>query len=215
MGFLSNIRVDHLRFGFYLKTNKTKFKKKNQNRIKTGSNWPVSVQFGYFKTKTETQPIGFGSVRFWFDSVRLFYIKNKKICCFWGFFVMSLVSVWLCFFFCLARLLISVRFDFSVSSLWNQNWTEPVSFFKYSNQFNRFFFTVRFFQLLFSGFLDLIGFSVFLLIPTKYGLTKKKNFACCIYLNPYKNCILYIKRRKKRFSIVFLEHSLRILPIFQ
>jgi hypothetical protein len=38
MGFLPNIRGDHLRFGFYIKTNKTKFKKKpksNQNRFKS------------------------------------------------------------------------------------------------------------------------------------------------------------------------------------
>ena len=40
----------------------------------------VLVQFGYFRTKTETQPIGFGSVR-------LFYIKNQKLYCFLGFFL--------------------------------------------------------------------------------------------------------------------------------
>jgi len=44
--------------------------------------------------------------------------------------------------------------------------TERVGFFQNFNRFNRFFFTIRFFRLFFSGFLYLNGFSVFLLTPT-------------------------------------------------
>jgi hypothetical protein len=37
--------------------------------------------FGYFRTKTKTQPTDFGLVSVW-----LFYIKNQKLYCFFGFF---------------------------------------------------------------------------------------------------------------------------------
>jgi hypothetical protein len=44
-------------------------------------------------------------------------------------------------------------------------------FFQKYNRFNRFFFSVRFFQLFFSGFLGLIGFPVFFLTATIYSRT--------------------------------------------
>ena len=50
--------------------------KKNQNRFQ-----PIDlglVRFNYFISKTKTQPISFDLVWFDFDSIRLFYIKNKK-----------------------------------------------------------------------------------------------------------------------------------------
>jgi hypothetical protein len=59
---------------------KLNLKTKTNKKIKTGSNQPVSVRFGYFRAKTKTQPIA---------------------------------SV----FSGLARLLILVRFSFSVSGL--------------------------------------------------------------------------------------------------
>ena len=54
----------------------------------------------------------------------------------------------------------SARFGFPVPGLKNRNRTG-----QFFQNFNRFFFTVRFFRLFFSGFLGLIGFSVFLNTP--------------------------------------------------
>jgi hypothetical protein len=80
----------------------------------------------------------FGSVFFRFDSVFSVWL---------GFF--GLAPFWLGF----------SQFGsvFSVPGLKNQNQTKPVGFFKILIGF----FTVRFFRLFFSGFLGLIGFSVF------------------------------------------------------
>ena len=76
-------RGDYFLFGliFTYKNNQIKIlkntKKKNQNRFKpTGFG---SVWLSCFRTKTETQLTGFGSVR-------LFYIKNQKLYFFLGFF---------------------------------------------------------------------------------------------------------------------------------
>jgi hypothetical protein len=65
-----------------------RIKKKNWNQIETGSNWPVSIRFGYFRTKIKTQPTGFGLVRFGSISVRFdyFILKTKTYIVFWGFF---------------------------------------------------------------------------------------------------------------------------------
>ena len=106
------IRGDYFRFGsvFTYKNNQTEFfyfkkSKLNRNRVK---------------------PTGF-------DSIRLFYIKNKKLYCFWFFFFV--ISNW--FGFGLARFFsVLVWFGFSVSSLWNQNQNQTGWFLKYSNQFN-------------------------------------------------------------------------------
>jgi hypothetical protein len=53
----------------------------------------------------------------------------------------------------------------SVSDFENRNRTEPEIFCDFLIGLIGFFFTVRFFGYLFSGFLGLIGFSVFLLTP--------------------------------------------------
>jgi hypothetical protein len=57
--------------------------------------------------------------------------------------------------------------------------TELVGFFQNFNQFNRFFFTIRFFRLFFFSFLYLNGFSVFLLTPTNDPF-----FSVCFSLLP-------------------------------
>ena len=72
-------------------------------------------------------------------------------------------------FFGLARFFsVSVRFGFLlIKPKPNQTgW-----FFQNFNQFKRFFFRFGFFSYFFFGFLGLIGFSVFLLIPTYYRIT--------------------------------------------
>ena len=111
----------------------------------------------------------FSSVRFWFSSIWLFYIKNQKLYCFFGFF------------FVISN---GFRFGsvFSGLALFCSVWLGSVWFFgfrlielipnqtgwflKYSNRFNRFSFTVRFFRLIFFCFLGLISFLVFLLTPS-------------------------------------------------
>ena len=103
-------RGDYFWFGsiFIYKNNQIDLKKKKLKPIQTDR-----FRFSYFRTKTETQPTGFGSVR-------LFYIKNKNIYFFGVFFVISNG-----FDFDLARFFL---FSFSVSGLWNQNWTELIGF---------------------------------------------------------------------------------------
>jgi len=61
-----------------------KIQKKKSKSIQTDWFWFGSVWFSYFILKTETQPIGFGSIMF--GSVWLFTIKNQKLYCFFGFF---------------------------------------------------------------------------------------------------------------------------------
>jgi hypothetical protein len=68
-----------------------------------------------------------------------------------------------------------VRFGFFGFRLMKPNRTGW--FFQNFNRFNRFFFTIRFFQLFFSGFLGLIGFSVFfspLLLTHYFNLLKAR-----------------------------------------
>jgi hypothetical protein len=140
------IGVFTVRFGsvFIKKTNQTGFFKK---KTETGSNRPVSV---------------------WFSSVRFFREKTGSNR--FG----SVFSVWLGFsglaqFFGLARFFsgfFSVRFGsvFPVPDLKNR--TEPVGFFKILIGVIGFFSRFGFFGYLFSGFLGLIGFSVFLNTPS-------------------------------------------------
>ena len=140
----------------------------NFKKTEIGSNRPVSVRFGYFRTKTITQPIGFGSV-----SIQLFYIKNQKLYCFFGFFFVISNG----FGFNLARyfwfgsvFLFSVRFRLIELKSNRTSW-----FFKYSNRFNRFFLWFGFFGYFFFGFLSLIGFSIFLLTPNATSLSCSLN----------------------------------------
>jgi len=63
-------RGDHFRFGLVVikKSNQIEFLKKNQNRIETGSNRPVLVQFGFLGQKSIQTDLawffqfGFGSI---------------------------------------------------------------------------------------------------------------------------------------------------------
>jgi hypothetical protein len=71
-------RGDHFRFGFYLKNNQTEFFSKKPKSVQT--DW---FRFGYFRTKTETQPTDFGSIWFWFG---YFILKTKNYIVFWVFF---------------------------------------------------------------------------------------------------------------------------------
>jgi len=85
MGFLPNIRVDHLRFGFYLKTNKTKFKKKTKIQSK-----PVQIdrfRFSSVILKQKPKPNRLVLVQFGFGSIRFdyFILKTKKYVVFGGF----------------------------------------------------------------------------------------------------------------------------------
>ena len=82
-----NPRGDYLVRFLHKNNNQTEFFLK---KTETGSNRRGLVRFGYFKTKIETQLTGFDSVWFDFGLVRLFYIKNKKLYCFLGFFFCNL-----------------------------------------------------------------------------------------------------------------------------
>ena len=141
---------DHFRFGsvFIKKNNQTEIifflKKKtkpNRNRVKpTGSG---SVFQG--------KPVQTGLARFFPVLARFFKV--------WlGFFGLARFSQFGSVFFRFFVGFGSVRFGFLFIKPNRTGW-----FFK---KFNRFFFSVRFFQLFFFGFLGLISFPVFLLTPT-------------------------------------------------
>ena len=84
VGYGSSFSV---RFSFYKKNNQTEFFFKNQNRTETGSNRPVSVQFGFLGQKPVQTGLtrfsefwlgffsGFGSV--WFGFFSFLLIKPK------------------------------------------------------------------------------------------------------------------------------------------
>ena len=158
------------------------FFKKNRNRTETGSNRPVSVWFGsVFQRKNRFKPVWLG----FFGLARFFPI--------WlGFFGLARFfrfgSVWLGFF---PVFFGSVRFGFSGSRLKKPKPNRTSPFFQNFNRFNRFFFSVRFFRLFFSSFLDLIGFSVFLNTPN------------CINI-VLKNIIL---KFLKKLSHIFIDHQ--------
>jgi hypothetical protein len=109
----------------------------------------------FFLKKTETEPKPVQTDRFRFGSV---FKRKNRFKPVWLCF-----SVWLGFF----PVFFSVRFGsvFPVPGLKNQNRTEPVGFFKNLIGLIGFFLRFDFFGYCFSGFLGLIGFSVFLNIP--------------------------------------------------
>jgi hypothetical protein len=158
-------RGDHFRFGlvFIKKSNQTDFffETKNQNRVKpTGFG---SVRFGFFRAKTGSNR--FGSVfpvlaqfsRFWLGFFQFWLGFLGFGLVFSGFG--SVFSVWLGFFLVFCR----VRFGFFRFFAYKTE-TEPAGFFKNVIGLIGFFFGLVF-SVIFSGFLGLIGFPVFLLTP--------------------------------------------------
>jgi hypothetical protein len=138
-------RGDHFRFGlvFIKKSNQTDFFFLKQ-KTETGSNRPVSDRFGsVFLGK---KPVQTGLARFF-----RFWLS------FLGFG--SVFSVWLGFFLVFCR----VRFGFFRFFAYKTE-TEPAGFFKNVIGLIGFFFGLVF-SVIFSGFLGLIGFPVFLLTP--------------------------------------------------
>jgi hypothetical protein len=124
-----------VRFGFYKKSNQFEFKKK-RNRTKTGSE-PKPVQ----------------TDRFWFG----LFLGHKPV--WYGFFGLArFFQTWLRFFGLARFFSIWVRFGFYGFRLIKPKSNRISQLFQ---NFNQFLFTVRFFWLFFSGFLGLIGFSVF------------------------------------------------------
>jgi len=106
-----------------------------------------SNQTEFFFKKTETEPKPVQTYRFRFGFLEQKPVQTGLAWFFW------FGSVLARFFSGLARFF-SVFFG-----------SGSVCFFQNFNRFNQFFFTVRFFRLFFSGFLGLIGFSVFLNTP--------------------------------------------------
>jgi len=134
----------------------------------------TKLKLFFFEKKTKTEPKPGQTDRFRFGSVRFFRAKigsNRfgsvfpvlaRFSRFWlGFFGLARFfrfgSVFFWFFVGFG----SVRFFrfFAYKTETEPNRTSRV--FQKFNRFNWFFFSVRFFQLFFSGFLGLIGFSVF------------------------------------------------------
>ena len=115
----------------------------------------------FFFKKTETEPKPVQTNRFWFGSVRFFREKTGSNRFGWVFSV----------FF---------RFGsvFPVPGLKNRNRTEPVGFFKILIGF---FLRFGFFGYFFSGFLGLIGFSVFLNTPNYGTVYNKFWYFLCIH----------------------------------
>ena len=144
-------RGDHFRFGlvFIKKSNQTDFffETKNRNRVKpTGFG---SVRFGFLGQK----PVQTGLAQF----SRFFPVLAR----FW----LSFFRFWLGFFG-LARFFLvfcRVRFGFFRFFAYKTE-TEPAGFFKNIIGLIGFFFGLVF-SVIFSGFLGLIGFPVFLLTP--------------------------------------------------
>jgi len=141
---------------FIKKSNQTEFFfLKNRNRFKPtgfGSVW-------FFREKTGSNRFGSvfsGLARFFrFGSVfsglaRFFWFGSVSARFFSSFFLVRFGSV------------------FSVPGLKNRNRTEPVGFFKILAGLIGFFLRFGFFGYFFSGFLGLIGFSVFLNTPSCY-----------------------------------------------
>jgi len=119
-----------------------------------------------------------------FGLVNFFLKKSKSVQTvrfrFSYFITKTIFSVWLEFF--LFGFGSVCFFDFRFIKL-KSNWIGR--FFKISNRFNRVFFTVRFFQLLFSGVLGLIDFSVFFLTTNDY------HYLCNIHKLFYFKKILF------------------------
>jgi len=139
-----HIRGDHFRFGsvFIKKSNQTEifFLKKNRNRTETGSNRPISVRFGFFRAKT-------GSNRFglvFSVLARFFRFGSVLARFFFGF------------------LSVSIRFGFLFIK---PKPNRTGRFFQKINRFNRFFFSVRFFRLIFFLFSRFNRFSGFFARP--------------------------------------------------
>jgi len=152
------VRDDYFLFGsvFIKKNNQTEiFFKKNWNQTETGSNRPVSVRFSFLGKKPVQT--GFGSI---FSGLARFA----------RFFRFG--SVWLVFFYFFS---VSVRFGFFSFLLIKLKPNRTGRFFQ---NFNRFFFSVRFFRLFFSGFLGLISFLIFLLTPNSYKVCGRESFSC-------------------------------------
>jgi hypothetical protein len=134
----------------YIKITKLKFCK-IYKKTETGSNWLVSIRFGYFKLKTETQPtdlIQFG----------YFILKIENYIVFWAFFGFSngffLVRFDLVYF-----LTKTIRFNLVFWFQVYETKTEPNFKKKYSNRsFSWFGFFGYFF--LFSWFNQFISFFV-------------------------------------------------------
>ena len=87
--------------------------------------------------------------------------------------------VWLGFsgfgsvFSVLARFFFLFRFGFFGFLL-----IKPNQICRFFQNFNWFFFSVRFFRLFFSGFLGLISFLIFLLTPNSYKVCGRESFSC-------------------------------------
>jgi len=105
------------------------FWKKNRNRTETGSNRPVSVRFGFLEKK----PVQI-------DLARFFSVLAR-------FFLVWLGFSGLARFFS-GFLSVSVRFGFFQFFVYKIE-TEPNRTGRFFKKFNRFFFSVRFFQLFF------------------------------------------------------------------
>jgi len=137
----------------YLKNNQINFFKKKPKPNETGSNRPISVRFSYFRIIIETKPTCFGSVRFSSVCFNYFILKTKNYIVFWVFdFGLTRFFLFGSIFFCLVFFInLCSVFQFQTQETKTKpNQTEPVSFLKYYNQFNRFF--VTFFIFLFSRF---------------------------------------------------------------
>ena len=122
------------------------------------------IRFGFYKKNNQTEfflkkkPNRNRFKLTGFDSVRFFRTKPIQTGLAWFFWLGSIFrfdsgffSVW-------------VWFDFFDFRLIKPNRTDL--FFQNFNQFNRFFYGLVFFVFFFSGFLDLIGFLIFLLTPS-------------------------------------------------
>jgi len=163
---LTSIRGDYFRFGsvFIKKSNQTKiffFWKKNRNRTETGSNWPVSVRFGSVFLGQKPVQTGLARFsRFWLGFFRFW------LCFFWFGLVFSVWlgfgSVWLGFF---GFLSVSVRFSFFGFLVIKPKPNRTGRFFQKFNRIDRFFFSVRFFQLFFFRFSRFNRFSGFFAHP--------------------------------------------------
>jgi len=120
-----------------------------EKKTETGSNQPVSVRFGFLGKK----PVQIGLAwffRFWLGFLGFGSVFVGLARFFSGFFF---VSVWFG----------TVRFFWFFAY---KTETEPAGFFKILIGLIDFFFRFSFFSFFFSGFLNLINFSVFFLTPT-------------------------------------------------
>jgi hypothetical protein len=105
----------------------------------------------FFRAKTGSNRFWLGSNRFWLGFLGFGLVFSGFGSVFFG-----LARFWLGF------LSVSVRFGFFGFLFIKPKLNRTGWFFQ---KINRFFFPVRFFRLIFSSFLGLIGFPVFLLTP--------------------------------------------------